>query len=141
MASPHRIATFSSCSCPTTLKGLLRSFFSAYKYLAGVIQNCFSFVSLLEDLVAGKPSHKSINWYDSSAEVFIIAQKLLYNHKSITIPKPEGQLWLVTDGAVKKPGFGSTLYVLRNEKLYFAGYFSEKFATRCIPTRTIFSSH
>ena len=40
--------------------------------------------------------------------------------------KPEDQLWIVTDGAVRKPGLGATLYVTRNGKLHLSGFFSAK---------------
>ena len=39
-------------------------------------------------------------------------------------PAPSNQL--VTDGALRKPGIGATLYVTRNDKLRLAGFFSAK---------------
>ena len=128
-ASPHRIATLSSCSLPTTIKAL-RSFLGAYKFLARVIPNCSTFLSPLETLVAGKPSQDNITWSESTRETFEHAQRHLHDHKSIIIPKPEDQLWLTTDGAVKSPGLGSTLYALREGKLHVAGYFSAKLKQR-----------
>ena len=41
-------------------------------------------------------------------------------------PRPGDQLWIVTDGAVQKPGIGATLYVTRDGKLRLAGFFSAK---------------
>ena len=35
-------------------------------------------------------------------------------------------LWIVTDGSVKNRGIAATLYVLRNESLLLAGFFSVK---------------
>ena len=128
-ASPHRIATLSTCNRPTTVKAL-RSFLGAYKYLSRVIPNCSSFLSPLETLVAGKQSHQDLIWSESTTEAFEAAQKHLHNNKSITIPKPRDQLWLVTDGAVKKPGIGSTLYIQRDGQLHVSGYFSAKLRQR-----------
>ena len=128
-ASPHRIATLSTCSRPTIVKGL-RSFLGAYKFLARVVPNCSTFLSPLESLVAGKPSQEQIIWYDTTTEAFKSAQQHLQNHQSITLPKPEDQLWLVTDGAVKSPGIGSTLYLHRNGKIHIAGFFSAKLKQR-----------
>ena len=42
------------------------------------------------------------------------------------LPKPDDQLWIVTDGAVREPGIGATLYVTREEKLHLSGFFSAK---------------
>lgn len=46
--------------------------------------------------------------------------------RSITLPRPDDQLWIVSDGAVRKPGIAATLYVMRNNKLALAGFFSAK---------------
>ena len=62
--------------------------------------------------------------------MFHASQQHLHNNKSITIPQPDDQLWLVTDGAVKTPGLGSTLYVQRNGTLQIAGYYSAKLKQR-----------
>lgn len=44
--------------------------------------------------------------------------------KSITLPRPDERLWIVTDGSVKKAGIGATLYVNRQSKLHLAGFYS-----------------
>ena len=41
-------------------------------------------------------------------------------------------MWIITDGAVKTPGIGATLYVTRNNKLQLAGFFSAKLRGRQI---------
>lgn len=35
---------------------------------------------------------------------------------TMTLPRPEDQLWIVTDGALRDPGIGTTLYVTRGDK-------------------------
>lgn len=44
----------------------------------------------------------------------------------MTIPRPDDQLWIVTDGALRDPGLGATMYVTRGGKLLIAGHFSAK---------------
>ena len=46
--------------------------------------------------------------------------------KTITLPRPDDQLWVVTDASVSKRGIGATLYVSRNDNLLLAGFFSAK---------------
>ena len=63
-ASPHSIATLSSCSPPSKVGGM-RSFIGAYKVLARVIQNCASLVAPLDDAIAGHQSTEELTWSDS----------------------------------------------------------------------------
>ena len=49
-----------------------------------------------------------------------------FRKPSISLPRPDDELWIITDGAVKTPGIGATLYVTRNNKLQLAGFFSAK---------------
>ena len=49
----------------------------------------------------------------------------------ITIPQPDDQLWIITDGTFKDPGVGATLYLTRgNGKPQLAGFFSAKLQKR-----------
>ena len=66
----------------------------------------------------------SNSWLPVSLDLhkhFCNAQEALPSHKSITLPQPSDQLWIVP-----KHGLGATLYVSRNNKLLFAGFFSAK---------------
>ena len=128
-ASPHRISTLTSCSRPSTVKSL-RSYLGAYKFISRVVPNCSSFLAPLERLVAGKTSSDLIEWSTEAGDSFRASQQHLHSTDSITIPKPSDQLWLVTDGAVKYPGLGSTLYVQRNNDIKIAGYYSTKLKER-----------
>ena len=49
----------------------------------------------------------------------------VYVRSAMGMPGSE-TAWIVTDGAVKKPGIGATLYVTRSGKLHLAGFFSAK---------------
>ena len=124
-ASPHRIATLASCPAPETVSRL-RSFIGAYKVLARVIPNCSTFLAPLDDAVAGQPSNELITWSDNLSAAFREAQSALSTNRTITLPRPDDLLWIVTDGAVKKPGIGATLYVTRGDRLHLAGFFSAK---------------
>ena len=128
-ASPHRIATLSSCTFPTTVKQM-RSFIGAYKFLSRVIPRSSDLLAPLEDSVAGKSSQDKILQSEALQDSFMKAQKLLSSAKTITIPIPSDQLWIVTDGAMQPQGLGSTLYVTRNGQLHLSGHFSAKLKDR-----------
>ena len=64
----------------------------------------------------------TINWSDSLLAVFKRSQAELKNEKTLTIPRKEDQLQLITDAS--DVGVDATLYVIRNEKPHIAGYFS-----------------
>ena len=120
-ASPHRVATLASCQPPESVRGL-RSFIGAYKVLSKVVPECSHYLAPLDDLTAGHQSQDKIQWDDQSLEHFKRAKRALNNHKSIVIPQPNDQLWIVTDGSVTRRGIGATLYVMRNDKLRLAGF-------------------
>ena len=63
---------------------------------------------------------------DNLRQQFVTAQEALKSHKSIVLPRPSDQLWIVTDGSVTKRGLGATLYVARNDRLHLAGFYSAK---------------
>ena len=124
-ASPHRISTLSSCPPPDTVRGL-RSFIGAYKVLGRVLPKCALMLAPLEDAIAGLQSKDHIQWTDTLRDHFQSAQSHLTTRKSVTLPRPSDQLWIVTDGSVTKRGLGATLYINRHDKLYLAGFFSAK---------------
>ena len=124
-ANPHRITTLSSCSSPEKVKAM-KLFFGAYKVLALVIPSCSSLLAPLENVIAGHFSTDSITWTEELHEAFITTKMGLSSSRSITLPRPDDQLWIVTDGAVRKPGTVATLYVTRQGMLRLAGFFSAK---------------
>ena len=62
-------------------------------------------------------SGETICWTDVLRTSFSDAQRALLSRHTITLPKPEDQLWIITDGVFRKPGIGTTLYITRNDKL------------------------
>ncbi len=128
-ASQHRIATLSTCTPPTTIRGL-RSFIGAYKILARVLPRCASYLAALDDAVAGRSSPDVVQWSEDLHTAFTNAQQALTSNKVITLPRPKDHLWVVTDGAVKSRGIASTLYVVRDGKPLLAGFFSAKLRQR-----------
>jgi hypothetical protein len=124
-ASAHRTAALSAVTPPTTVKGL-RSFIGAYKVLSRVLKGYAELLHPLDAVVAGKQSRESIQWSDELLQAFKQAQQALTTTKTITLPRPEDELWIVTDGSVKNRGIGATLYILRDKSLLLAGFFNAK---------------
>ena len=125
-ATKHRISTLASCDFPNTVKGL-RSYLGAYKVISRVVKGCSHVLSPLEEYAAGKSSSDKIVWSDDLRASFEKAKITVNSANSIVIPKASDQLWIVTDGAVKEPGLGATLYVTREgNKPQLAGFFSAK---------------
>ena len=65
-------------------------------------------------------------WDEELLLQFQKAKAALERHRSITLPQPDGQIWIVTDTSVTRHGIGSTLNITRNDKLLLAGFFSAK---------------
>ena len=124
-ASPHRIATLSTCDRPKNVKGL-RSFIGAFKALSRVIPTGTQALTFLDTIVAGGQSSDTIPWSEDTISAFENAQQVLLTNKTITLPQASDQLWLVTDGALRDPGLGATLYVRRDSQIKLAGFFSAK---------------
>ena len=80
----------------------------------------------LDQKCAGKQSRDKIDWSENDLQNFATAQNALKDAKTITLPRPEDLLWIVTDGSVSNRGIGATLYALRNGKLHLAGFFNAK---------------
>ena len=57
---------------------------------------------------------------------FAKSQEAIINSKTIHLPHRDDILWIVTDGAVRHPGIGATLYISRGDQLLSAGFFSAK---------------
>jgi hypothetical protein len=72
--------------------------------LSRVIPGCSSLLSKLDDAVASRQSKEQIQWTDELHTVFCRAQAALSAARTITLPKPEDQIWIVTDGAIRSPG-------------------------------------
>ena len=123
--SPHRVSTLAACEPPKTVGGM-KSFIGAVKVMARVIQHCSALLAPLDDAIAGKASQEKITWTDELHCSFNKVKESLSSSRSVTLPRPDDQLWIVSDGAVRRPGVAATLYVMRNNKLALAGFFSAK---------------
>ena len=130
-ASPHRIATLASCDIPVTVK-TMRSFVGAYNMLDRVVHGCSSLLAPFDSVTFGRQSSEHIEWTDSLLEAFKRAKDKLHSRKNITLPRSTDELWLVTDGSVKECGLGATVYMMRNDTLKLAGFFSAKLRGRQI---------
>lgn len=128
-ASPHRIATLSSCCPPEKVSGL-KSFIGAVKVLSRVVPGCASLIAPLDDAIAGQDSTNNVRWTDELLANFKTVQDAVSSHETIHLPRPNDILWIVTDGAVKNHGVGATLYATRDNKLLLCGFFSAKLRGR-----------
>ena len=124
-ASAHKISALARVEPPKTVRAL-RSFVGAYKVLSRVLKGYAALVNPLEQITGGKQSHDVIVWSESMLHHFRAAQLALNDNQTVTLPHPNDPLWIVTDAAVKEAGIGATLYVLRNDELRLAGFFSAK---------------
>lgn len=123
--SPHRVSTLAACEPPKSVGGM-RSFIGAVKVMARVIKHCSALLAPLDDAIAGKTSQDNIAWTEELHCAFNRVKECLSSSRSVILPRPDDQLWIVTDGAVRRPGIAATLYVMRNDKLALAGFFSAK---------------
>ena len=98
-ASPHNIATLTTRAIPDKV-GELRSFNGTFKVLSRVIPECSYFMSPLDGAIA--------RWQakDKLQDAFHKTQSALTSTKTVTL---DDQLWIVSDGSVKKHSIGSTL--------------------------------
>ena len=94
--------------------------------LSRVIEGSAALLDPLERITAGNQSNSLVVWSETLLTSLKTAQKALSSNKTIFIPKPDDQLWIVTDGSVKMHGLGATLYALRDDQLLLAGFFSAK---------------
>ncbi|KAJ8027709.1 hypothetical protein HOLleu_29738 [Holothuria leucospilota] len=124
-ASPHRIAALASSSPPKTVREM-RSFLGAYKVLSRALPMCSPTLAPLENAVSGLDSKDPFQWSDDLVAAFARAQAHLQSSKTITIPRPSDQLWIVTDASASKFSLAATLYVTRNATLHLSGFFSAK---------------
>ena len=102
----------------------MRSFIGAYKVLSHVLPGCSSYLTPLDAVTASHPCQESISWTNDLRTAFCSAQTALSLALTITLPRPEDQLWIVTGRAVRDPGIGATLPVTRRDKLHVSGFFS-----------------
>ena len=104
----------------------MRSFLGTARTVSRCIPKYAVYLSDLEDMIAGKESAEKLSWNDPLKGKFRDAQKALENPKVITIPNPNDQLMLVSDGRNSPAATGSTLYIKRGSDFYIAGFFSAK---------------
>ena len=124
-ASPHCIAALATCPPRESVKGM-RSFIGAYKVFSCVLPHCAQLVDPLQSSLADLQSHDHVQWDDNLCQKFSAAQDALNTHKSIVLPRPSDQVWIVTDGSVTRHGLRATLYVTRQDRLLLTGFYSSK---------------
>ncbi|CAH1266400.1 B4GALNT2 [Branchiostoma lanceolatum] len=124
-ASHHTLCTLSTTPPPPSVTAL-RSFIGSYKALPRVIPGTSVLLGPLDYMVAGRSSSDMIQWTDDQLSVFRKAQQGLKSHQAVVLPRPDDELWLVTDAAVRPTGIGATLFIRRDNNTRVAGFFSCK---------------
>ena len=124
-ATPHRLNTLSACQRPKTVKGL-RSFIGSYKFLSKVLPRHSDVLDPLEKICAGQDSKSLVIWTEGLSQAFENAKNHLKEAKTLTLPKPEDRLQIVTDASTSSSGLASTLIVIREGKPLLGGVFNAK---------------
>ena len=125
-ASPHRLLTLANYPPPQTVTKM-RSFVGAYKFLSKVIPGYTDKLDPLEKVCSSKLSQtQKINWTDELTNAFNEAKSHLKSSKTITLPRKEDQLQIITDASSTVSGLASAMYIIRNEQPRLAGVFSAK---------------
>ena len=77
-------------------------------------------------MITGRKSQDPVPWTDELPSSLYEAQRAISKSRTVTLPRPDDQLWIVTDGAVRSPDIEATLYVTRGQKLHLAAFFIAK---------------
>ncbi|KAI8514461.1 hypothetical protein Bbelb_070520 [Branchiostoma belcheri] len=124
-ASHHTLCTLATASPPPSVTAL-RSYIGSYKALSRVIPGTSVLLGPLDDMVAGRSSSDTIQWTDDKLSLFRKAQRGLDAHQAVVLPRPDDELWITTDAAVRPAGIGATLFIRRDNNTRVAGFFSCK---------------
>jgi hypothetical protein len=67
-------------------------------------------MSRLDEAIVGGRSKDKVEWSDGLRDAFKTdQQKALSTNKTITLPRADDMLWIITDGAVRNPRLGATI--------------------------------
>ena len=83
-------------------------------------------LSPLEKVCGAGESKDKVTWTSDLEEVFKKAKEHLKQEKTLTLPRREDQLQIITDAATTSAGLASTLYVIREKKPHLAGLFNAR---------------
>ena len=125
--------------CPNTMGSTfyhqgIHSFIGAYKVLAHIVKHSGTFLSALEEAVAGQVSADKVTWSEPLIEALNSTKEALSTAKVITLTQPDNFLWIVTNGAVKNNGLQAILYMTSgNSNPKLVGFFRTKLH-KCQPT-------
>ena len=121
----HRLNALSVCDPPSTIKGL-RSYIGSYKYMSRSLPSYADILHPLEEACSSHKSGDKLVWTDQLTAAFEKSKKHLKNAESVVLPKYSEQLHIICDAALRCAGIASTMFVVRNNKLYTAGHFNAK---------------
>ena len=69
---------------------------------ARVAPDCSSLLAPVDSSTDGRQSNDCVEWTDILLEAFKRARDKLHSNRTIALPRPEDELWIVTDGSVKE---------------------------------------
>ena len=124
-ATNHKMNTLAACDPPETIRGL-RSFIGSYKFLSKVLPKHSDMLSPLDKLCAKGVSADKVPWTDELLATFQKAKNHLTQAKTLTIPRREDKLQIITDAASTAAGLAASLFVIRNNKPHLAGLFNAR---------------
>ena len=124
-ATSHRLNTLAACDPPETIKSL-RSFIGSYKFLNKVLPKHSDFLAPLDKVCATGSSNDRIQWTSDLEDTFFKAKEHLKQAKTLTLPRKEDHLQIITDAATIPAGLAASLFVLRGGKPYLAGLFNAR---------------
>ena len=123
-ATPHVLNTLKQCEPPATVSKL-RSFIGSYKALAKVLPRHSDHLHVFDKLCASNiPATDRVEWTDELLKLFQLAKDHLDSAKTLTLPKENDSLQIVTDAS--GVGLAATLFTIRNGKAHLSGLFNAK---------------
>lgn len=123
-ASPHRISTLATVDPPQTVRKM-RSYVGSFKFLSRVMKSYSEVLHPLEEVIAGRNSSEKITWTDNLVAAYRRSQDHLKSSKTLTMPRRDDQLQIVTDAS--NTGLGAAMFVLRGGEPKIAGFFSSRY--------------
>ena len=137
--SPHKLTPLSYVNKPETV-GQLRSFLGGSKIHSECLEGIGHHLAKLTPLSTNdKKTTDIIVWTEETSNAFQETQKILRSPKTITIPKPHQQKYIIPDATTKSPAFGAILIVNKKDSdsdednFKIGGYFNMKLKEGLLP--------
>ena len=124
-ASPHKLSALAACPQPSSVSGL-KSYLGSYRFISRVISGYASLLTPLEDAIKGKDPKEQVQWTDELSAAFQKSKEAIASNKTITVPRHDDHLSIVTDASVRPGAVSATLYIVRDKQRLLGGFFNSK---------------